>query len=36
VDIARSEATRIVSVNTLGPSLEEVFVRLTESGGDSQ
>jgi len=34
VDIARAEATRIVSVNTLGPSLEEVFVRLTESGGD--
>ncbi len=36
VDIARSEATRIVSVNTLGPSLEEVFVRLTEPGGGSQ
>jgi len=35
-DLARSEATRIVSVNTRGPSLEEVFVRLTESGGSSQ
>jgi len=36
VDIARAEATSIVSVNTLGPSLEEVFVHLTESGSDAQ
>ncbi len=32
VDFARRRSLEILSINTLGPSLEEVFVALTESG----
>lgn len=34
VDLARARDLGLVSVNTLGPSLEEVFVRLTSSKGE--
>jgi len=33
VDFARQGNLEIVALGTLGPSLEEVFLRLTESGG---
>ena len=33
VDYAKAHDLRLVSLNTLRPSLEEVFIRLTEEGG---
>jgi len=34
VDFARERDLQIIALSTLGPSLEEVFVRLTESGDE--
>jgi len=37
VDLARANGLKIIALNTLGPSLEEVFLELTtEKEGDSR
>ena len=35
VDLARERDLEIIALSTLGPSLEEVFLRLTESGDEA-